>query len=282
MRISTGALIVVVGIAFAQSPVAQEIVKFPTLGVAGPSSLQITGHLYRPKTGGKVPAVVILHGCGGQISVDWQWGEWLSANGYAALAVDSFSPRNRQAICAQPVGHAEYRVQDAFGAALWLQQLPFVDRNRIGVMGFSHGGGIALALGFEEIRRFTTPSAPRFRVSVPLYPGGCGVALSALGRELDAARLRVPTLILHGAKDDWTPAAPCQAWVARARAKGDPISIVVYPDAHHSFDQVERPLTQRPFLRADGSGLRGVTVGGNRAARDAARRDLLAFLKKSL
>ena len=172
MRICAGTLTTVFCIAFAQSAVAQDIVKFPTLGVAGPSSLQITGHLYRPKARGKVPAVVILHGCGGQISVDWQWGEWLSANGYAALAVDSFSPRNRQAICAQPLGHAEYRIQDAFGAAQWLQQQPFIDRNRVGVMGFSHGGGIALALTFEEMRRFTLPSAPRFRVSVPLYPGG--------------------------------------------------------------------------------------------------------------
>jgi dienelactone hydrolase len=97
-----------------------------------------------------------------------------------------------------------------------------------------------------------------------------------------AARVRVPTLVLHGAKDDWTPSAPCQAWVEQARGRGYPISIIVYPDAHHGFDMIDRPVTRRPFPRADESGARGVTVGGNLAARDAARRDLRAFLKKSL
>ncbi len=261
---------------------AQELVKFPTLEKAGPGNLQVTGHVYRPPAAGKVPAMVILHGCGGVQKNDWQWAEWLAANGYVALVVDSFGPRNRQTICAQGAGHIEYRLQDAFGAAVWLQRQPYVEGSRIGAMGFSHGGGMSLALALEEVRQFTSPAAPRFRVSAPFYPAGCGVALSEAGRQLLAARVRIPTLILHGAKDDWTPAAPCQAWVEQARRRGDPVSIVVYPDAHHSFDQVDRAVTRLPFPRADGTGERGVTLGGNAAARDAARRDLLAFLRKNL
>jgi dienelactone hydrolase len=101
-------------------------------------------------------------------------------------------------------------------------------------------------------------------------------------REMSAWRVRIPTLILHGAKDDWTPAAPCQIWVEQARGRGEPISIIVYPEAHHSFDWIGLPISRREFPRADGSGQRGVTIGGNLAARDAARRDLLAFLKKNL
>jgi hypothetical protein len=42
-------------------------------------------------------------------------------------------------------------------------------------------------------------------------------------------------------------------------------------------------VTRLPNLpRADGSDLRGVTLGGNQAATVAARRDALAFLRKSL
>jgi dienelactone hydrolase len=279
VRLLAAALAVV---ALAGETEAQDLVKFPPLERAGLGALQVTGHVYRPRGATKAPAMVVLHGCGGVEKNAWEWAEWLAANGYVGLVVDSFAPRNRQSICSQPLGHHEYRIQDAFGAAAWLQQQPYVDRARIGVMGFSHGGGMAMVLALEEGRQFTAPAAPRFRVSVPFYPGGCGVALSPAGRQLLAARVRVPTLVLHAAKDDWTPVAPCQAWVEAARGRGDPISIIVYPDAHHGFDMVDRPVTRRPFTRADESGARGVTVGGSVAARDAARRDLLVFLKKSL
>jgi hypothetical protein len=51
--------------------------------------------------------------------------------------------------------------------------------------------------------------------------------------------------------------------------------------APYGLDMIDRRVKQRPFPRADESGERGVTVGGNLAVRDAAPRDLLAFLKKS-
>jgi len=41
---------------------------------------------------------------------------------------------------------------------------------------------------------------------------------------------------------------------------------------------IDRPVTRRPLPRADESWERGMTVGGNLAA----RHDLLAFLKRSL
>jgi dienelactone hydrolase len=282
MRLAVRLVALIGVLAIARGAEAQELVKFPPLEKTGSGALQITGHVYRPRAVAKAPAMLILHGCGGVEANAWQWAAWLAANGYVALVVDSFAPRNRQGICAQPIGHHEYRIQDAFGAAAWLQQQPYVDPARIGVMGFSHGGGMAMVLALEEGRQFTAPTAPRFRVSAPFYPGGCGVALSPAGRQLLAAPVRIPTLVLHAAQDDWTPAAPCQAWVEAARRRGDPISIILYPDAHHGFDMVDRPITRRPFPRADEGGARGVTVGGNVAARDAARRDLLAFLKKFL
>lgn len=46
----------------------------------------------------------------------------------------------------------------------------------------------------------------------------------------------MPTLVLIGARDDWTPAAPCAEWGARV---GDParLNAIVYPDAYHAFDK---------------------------------------------
>ncbi|MBI3433932.1 MAG: dienelactone hydrolase family protein, partial [Proteobacteria bacterium] len=92
------------------------------------------------------------------------------------------------------------------------------------------------------------------------YPG-CG-RLNAT-----AWSARIPTLILIGRADDWTPAAPCEQMVAGARKRSAGISIVVYPRAYHDFDHPHRPLQTRTnhAFSADGSGR--VRTGTNPAAR---------------
>lgn len=171
-----------------------------------------------------------------------QWGEWLAANGVIGLALDSFGPRGLSNVCGSPPDRAFLElliglVEDAFSAATFLAARPDVDRDRIAAMGFSLGGHIARRLGGEDARSYAPLAAPHFKALMPFYPGGCGIH----GR--DVRRIAVPMLILHGELDDWTPVAPCREAVARARARGEPVDIVVYPAAHHGFDQVDRPLT---------------------------------------
>lgn len=56
--------------------------------------------------------------------------------------------------------------------------------------------------------------------------------------------MTVPTLILIGESDDWTPAEACRKLVdgqddlGMTRQKGDslPIQLMVYPNAYHGFD----------------------------------------------
>jgi len=93
----------------------------------------------------------------------------------------------------------------------------------------------------------------------------------------------VPMIILTGALDDWTPATYCDALVAQAMIRHEPAFIRVYPSAHHSFDNLRISATHlRDVLNPHSPTGRGATVGGNRAARDAARFDLLAFLRTYL
>ena len=46
----------------------------------------------------------------------------------------------------------------------------------------------------------------------------------------------VPTVILIGEQDDWTPAADCQAMMARRRGAGALLRLIVYPGADHAFN----------------------------------------------
>jgi dienelactone hydrolase len=60
---------------------------------------------------------------------------------------------------------------------------------------------------------------------VAYYPL-CGVA---------SEELIVPTLILIGELDDWTPAKDCELWMKRRADGGESVKLVVYPGAYHAF-----------------------------------------------
>jgi dienelactone hydrolase len=196
-------------------------VQFPTLaqpGQIGPMPV-ITAVLYKPSGSGPFAAVVVLHHCGG-IDPDLHvWARRLADQGYVSIVPDSFGPRGAGRVCTSGEVSTAQRVPDAYAAANYLRTLPWVRGDRIGLIGFSHGGGTIAQLASSQ------PLAAPFRAAVAFYPD-CRVA---------ATTINLPTLILIGAKDDWTPAAPCTAWASRV---GDPnkLNVVVYPDAYHKFD----------------------------------------------
>ena len=86
---------------------------------------------------------------------------------------------------------------------------------------------------------------PDFRSAVAFYPG--------CRRLRDTAwSARMPTLILVGAKDDWSPASACEQMVAGARGRSARAAIAVYPGAYHDFDHPNLPLQQRNGVPVNG------------------------------
>ena len=73
--------------------------------------------------------------------------------------------------------------------------------------------------------------------------------------------------ILMGADDDWTPPGPCEGLVTAARARSEPMNIVLYPGAVHDFDHPSLELRERSGL-AFTAGTEGkAKVGTNPEAR---------------
>jgi len=264
-------LVVTLGLAMVARQVAAQAparVRFPSEARNVPAPASLEGLLYRPPGPGPHPAVIMLHGCGGL----WTrakavqakpafWAAHLAARGYVVLLVDSFGPRGITEICTgrQSLSTEKDRADDARGALRYLQARAEVHGDRIGLLGWSNGAGAALSVFFDR-----GDPGQDFSAAVAFYP-------SCLRRYPGGPDHRpyAPLLLLIGAADDWTPAAPCVAWAERARRAGGPMEIHVYPGAHHSFDTPDSPVRYRAEVRnrSKPGGCCGAHVGTDPAAR---------------
>jgi dienelactone hydrolase len=237
----------------------------------GEGDAALNAVLYRPAGAGPFPVVVGLHGCAGMLGRSGKivrrfadWGERLSKAGVAALFLDSYTPRGLGPQCRAPerrVRSARERVADAYLARRWLQGQSWAVKNRISLVGWSNGAIASL----WAVRPSALPrdGMPDFRSAVAFYPG-----CRRLGTVAWSAR--IPTLVLIGRADDWTPAAACEQMVAGARGRTAQASIMVYPGAYHEFDRPDYPVRLLTGLAysADGSGR--AHVGTNASARNDA------------
>jgi dienelactone hydrolase len=195
------------------------------------SAQPLQAYLRQPDSAVPLPAVVMLHGCNGNYRrLDERWGKRVAGWGYVTLAVDSFGPRGIDNTCASnaPVDMAF----DAYRALEYLAQQPFVDSGRVVLLGFSQGGWLTLI----SLERGVVEQTARhkFHAGIAFYPPCKGFK----------GNMTVPTLILIGTSDDWTPAEDCRDMVegrdgfgiSREKGVGVPPKLVLYPGAYHAFD----------------------------------------------
>jgi dienelactone hydrolase len=186
------------------------------------ASQPLQGFLRQPGGAGPSPAVVLLHACNGNWrQLDERWAKRIASWGYVTLTVDSFGPRGLANTCTS--GAPVDLVHDAYRALDFLVRKPFVDPTRVAALGFSQGGWLTLTSVehgiVEKLARH------KFRAAVAFYP-------PCLDFKDD---MTVPTLILVGELDDWTPADECRSMVdgrddygiSRRKGAGVPINLIV-------------------------------------------------------
>ena len=259
---------------------AQQLVHFASLE---PSAPPLDGYLFRPSGEGAHPALVFLHGCGGLINRagrintrELDWAARFNAQGYVVLMVDSLGPRHHGGMCS-PSGFDlqlyHQRPKDAYGALAFLQAQDFVRPDRVGVVGWSEGGGVILySIGTPSLGRpAELPPARDFQAAIAFYPASCRD-----DRQPAGWTTRIPLLALIGAEDVWTPLAPCQGFLGAAAARGAPVTTQAYPGAYHDFDWPD--LARRDRLEYTTSAGVVPITGLDPAARDDALRRVPAFL----
>ena len=262
---------------------ASESVNFPSALHQAGAVVQLAGYLYRPDGPGPFPAVVMLHGCSGLMTRSGKvrsnarfWAEHLRDHGYVALLVDSFTSRGIDEVCTgrHKLSVVHDRADDARGALQFIRQRADVQAARVGLIGWSNGAGAVLSVVLDkgEPQRDFRAAIAFYPSCLRTYPGGPNY------------RPYAPLLVLIGAKDDWTPAAPCVQWTERVQALGAPMRLKVYPDAHHGFDAPNNPVHVRPEVRNRNKpgGCCGATVGTEPAARADAIREVTQFFANEL
>jgi dienelactone hydrolase len=234
----------------------------------GPNGLLLNAVLVRPTGPATPPALVALHGCAGPIPArETQWAKRLVETGHIVLFPDSFGSRGLGPQCRtanRTVTESGLRRQDAIAAAEWLRAQPGVPSGGLALIGWSNGGGAVLYTAEND----PAPPPGLFSRFVAFYPGCRTVSQNGWAPS-------GPLLILVGAKDDWTPAEPCQIL---ARKYSDLISLVVYPNAWHDFDRPGVPVRKLTGLATPPNGGGQAHEGTNEAARRDALRRVPAFL----
>jgi dienelactone hydrolase len=187
-----------------------------------------------------VPAVVVLHGCGGFGGIDQILGRDLPLDGVATYYVDYFGltpPPSARGFCGARVNFEQtFRtwqrvVVDATNA---LKRMPGVDGARVGAVGWSLGGGVALVTG--EYGASTTPRRHSpFKALVVLSAFDVGRRVSALP----------PTLLLSGGSGDAVPVFDARALYRKLVRAHVPAELRIYPHGTHQWKGAQQVAAER-------------------------------------
>ena len=253
--------------------------KFPEEAGELSASSPLAMAIYRPPGAGPFPALVIVHSCGGLRQEIQDWAKLALERGYVAFVLDSLGARGvsardgcNVATWVPPVRGA----RDALQAREHLRKFPFVDQDRVALVGFSWGAMVGLYVSSAGIA--SQLSSSRYGAVVSFYPvchfpGGRGY------REITWLRADVdkPLLVLMGEQDNEAAPAECIPRLEKLAQNGAPVEWHLYPDTTHCWDC----SSLRNFSKTNFFGERVVYRYDARITQDSAER-MFAFLAKHL
>ena len=232
--------------------------------------LEVPGVLYKPKLASstnKVPALVFVHGGpGGQSMTGYSaLTQHLVNQGYAIFAVNNrgSSGYGKTFFHLDDKRHGEDDLQDIVWSKKYLQQLDWVDADRIGIMGGSYGGYMtAAALAFEPeefklgINIFGVTNWVRTLESIPpwweayrksLYdelgdPATDKERLHRISPLFHAKNITKPLMVVQGANDPRVLQVESDELVEAVRSNNVPVKYVLFDDEGHGFSKKENRI----------------------------------------
>ena len=233
--------------------------------------LEIPAIFYKPLQGSKnnkVPALVWVHGGpGGQSRINFNpLIQYLTNQGYAVLAVNNrgSSGYGKTFYKLDDKNHGENDLKDCIWGKKWLQELEYIDQERIGIIGGSYGGYMTMAaMTFTPdefkvgVNIFGVTNWIRTLKSIPSYWEASRKALyDELGDPYSADSIRLkkisplfhasnvknPVMVLQGANDPRVLQIESDEIVAELQKNKIPVEYVIFDDEGHGFRKKENQL----------------------------------------
>jgi dipeptidyl aminopeptidase/acylaminoacyl peptidase len=246
--------------------VAGEVVRFKSF-----DGTEIPCLLYKPLVaeGQKVPVLLWIHGGpGGQTRLNYSPViQHLVNHGYAILAVNNrgSSGYGKTFYAADDRKHGDADLRDCVEAKTLLATLPYIDMDKVGIMGGSYGGYMTMAaLTFtpEEfkvgVNLFGVTNWLRTLKSIPSWWESQRKALyTELGDPFTAdstalynksplfhaSKITKPFIVLQGSNDPRVLQVESDEIVAAAKKNNVPVEYVIFPDEGHGFVKKENNIT---------------------------------------
>ena len=233
--------------------------------------LEIPAIFYEPlqaSKNNKVPALVWVHGGpGGQSRMSFNpLIQYLNNQGYAILAVNNrgSSGYGKTFYKLDDKNHGENDLKDCLWGKKWLQELEYIDAEKIGIIGGSYGGYMTMAaMTFTPnefkvgVNIFGVTNWIRTLKSIPVYwEAGRKALYNELGDPYSADSIRLkkisplfhanniknPVMVLQGANDPRVLQVESDEIVAEMQKNKVPLEYVVFDDEGHGFRKKENQL----------------------------------------
>lgn len=246
-----------------------ELVNFATNVVPNTPDrpLQVRALLYLPEDVKFPISVVVISPSSGGVREEREvyYASELARVGIAGLVVDSFTSRGlTDSVHDQTKLHPWQSGNDAVGALRWLAEDRRFRHDKIGVMGVSKGGIVAMNMAEIVRRKWMRVSNLTFAAHVPISPD-----CTQINRSM--ATTGAPMFFMLAELDDQTPATPCVEHAnQRRRAGNTKIEVKVYRGAHHAWERLGNtayfdPLAQnfsrcRIWIEDDGTAVAAGSV----------------------
>lgn len=180
---------------------------------------------------GRLPAVVLLHEWWGLNAHAVGVARRFAEEGYAVAALDLYS-RQGYAVTANPAEAARLMtalstqgaLRDINALVQHVRALPYVDGQRLGLVGFSMGAGMALIMAQHN---------SDFKAAVAFYGKTPPVE--------SADSFLSPVLFHDAGKDGWVTRREVDALREGMLQNGKQVEVIRYPDADHAFFNDTRP-----------------------------------------
>tara|TARA_B110000014_G_C20126450_1_gene600522 strand:- start:1721 stop:2674 length:954 start_codon:yes stop_codon:yes gene_type:complete len=255
----------------------------------------------------KFPLIIGVAGSLGWGKHHHRYLELYRRMGIATFELNSFKSRGiKSTVGSQTEVTTAMIILDVYKAFEQLAVHPNIDKNKVGLTGWSLGGGVTLFSAWEPLKEAIGIDL-KFSARLAFYPP-CFVMPYNIDFE------NSPTHILIGELDTWTPADACIDFQTMMHEKGYDFNVTVYDSSYHSFDRatglsfIEEAYSFsecRLRMRDDGAVLmnflnipmntpllqkiglsfcadRGTTIGKNILAREKAFLFSEQFMKKHL